>query len=305
MSLYSQEVSSGARKLVIVLVLISAVFMIGVQPFMTAPALDTIQVAQFERIDKFYAEGNPAAPLIENTPAMVGFFFAQWTMLSFIGGLVLFIIAKPLYNGVKWAKAIALICLAMPSIGGAYMLVPWMNFVSSSPDAGFPPAVIIMAAGLIPYFAIVMAGKSSAIEKAILFTIFTLLGVAAAYTFGNGHAAHRILIGHPMLPQYGPDIFVLNYARTAGWIAVLGLTAAIYLLAMRKEVGWWIGLSAGAVTGFTGLLTHYYRHVTVDYLLQGLAGLAIVAILLIPMVKRLLIGNVEQKGTISEKFHSA
>lgn len=291
MSLYSQEVSSGARKMVIILVLLAAVFMVVVQPFLVAPALDQIQLKQMERIAKFYETGNPNAPLIEHTPAMVGFFFAQWTMLSFIGGIVLLIIARKLYEGQQWAKAVALVCLSMPAIGAAYMLVPWMNFVSATPDAGVPPATIIMAAGLIPYFAILMAGKSSPKEKLIAFVVFTMLGVTAAYTFGNGHASHRILLGHPMLPRYGEDIFVLNYARTAGWIAVVGFVISIYLLAMRKEAGWWIALSSSAVTCVVGFLTHYFRHATVDYMLQGFAGLFLVVALLLPMVQEVLLGK--------------
>lgn len=291
MSLYSQDVSSGARKMVIILVLLAAFFMIAVQPFMVAPALDNIQIKQMERIEKFYADGNPNAPLIEHTPAMVGFFFAQWTMLSFVGGIVLLIIARKLYDGAQWAKAVALVCLSMPAIGAAYMLVPWMNFVSATPNAGVPPAIFIMAAGLIPYFAILLAGKSSAKEKLILLVVFTMLGVTAAYTFGNGHASHRILLGHPMLPRYGQDIFILNYARTAGWIAVVGFVISIYLLAMRIEAGWWIAISSSAVTAVAGLLTHYFRHATVDYLLQGLAGVFLVVALLLPMVKEALLGD--------------
>ncbi|HHX50407.1 MAG TPA: hypothetical protein GX711_03085, partial [Clostridia bacterium] len=113
----------------------------------------------------------------------------------------------------------------------------------------------------------------------------------AAYTFGNGHAAHRILLGHPALPRYGQDIFILNYARTAGWITVVGFILSIYLLAMRKETGWWIALSSSAVTAVVGLLTHYFRHATVDYLLQGLAGIALVVILLFPKAKGLLVDS--------------
>ncbi|MFA5537100.1 MAG: hypothetical protein WDA53_08020 [Bacillota bacterium] len=290
MSLYSKDVSSGARKMVIILVLLGAFFMIAVQPFMVAPALDKIQLQQFERIEKFYATNNPNAPLIEHTPAMVGFFFAQWTMLSFFAGIVLLIIIRKLYEGQQWAKAVALTCLSMPAIGAAYMLVPWMNFVSAMPDAGVPPAIFIMAAGLVPYFAILLAGKGSAKEKLIIFVVFTMLGVAAGYTFGNGHASHRILLGHPMLPRYAEDIFVLNYARTAGWIAVIGFIMSIYLLAMRIEAGWWIALSSSAVTAVVGLLTHYFRHATVDYMLQGLAGVFLVVVLLLPLTKEVLLG---------------
>ncbi len=295
MSLYSKDVSSGARKMVIILVLLGAFFMIAVQPFMVAPALDKIQLQQFERIEKFYATNNPNAPLIEHTPAMVGFFYAQWTMLSFFAGIVLLIIIRKLYEGQQWAKAVALTCLSMPAIGAAYMLVPWMNFVSAMPDAGVPPALYIMLAGLAPYFAILLAGKGSVKEKVILFLVFTMLGVAAGYTFGNGHASHRILLGHPMLPRYGEDIFVLNYARTAGWIAVIGFVMSIYLLAMRIEAGWWIALSSSAVTTVVGFLTHYFRHATVDYMLQGFAGLFLVIVLLLPMSKEIFIVSDEEK----------
>ena len=84
--------------------------------------------------------------------------------MSVIAGFALLVIAKPLFDGKAWARGLALLCLALPSMGGAYMIVPWMNFVGSK-EGGFPPAVIIMMIGLIPYFTLLLAEKGDGKQK--------------------------------------------------------------------------------------------------------------------------------------------
>ena len=54
-----------------------------------------------------------------------------------------------------------------------------------------------MTIGLIPYFAILLAEKVDLTQKVVDFLVFLMLGVTAAEDFANGHAAFRILFGHP------------------------------------------------------------------------------------------------------------
>ena len=137
----------NARLIVVTLVVIAAILMITVVPFIGFGMANPIVQGQQARIEKFTAEGTPEslsnAALLELTVWLVTFFFPFWSVLSLVAGIALLVIAKDLYNGEKWARGLALLCLAIPSMGGAYMIVPWMNFVGSV-KGGFPPAVIIM-----------------------------------------------------------------------------------------------------------------------------------------------------------------
>lgn len=278
----SPDLSRRTRLLVVGIVVLAAILLIAVQPFIVFDSLGKVQTAQLARIAKFTAENNPQAPLIAPTPALTGWTFPLYMSLSMFGGIILLFIAKPLYNGAKWAKALTLVCLSFPSIGGAYMTVPYLNFVK----VGLPGGLLVALMGLIPYFTVVLANKSSWQHKAVDFWVFLMLGVTAAEAWSNGHASHRILLGHPKMPLYAEGIFILAPSRNISWIGVFFLIAAIYLLALRKKSGWYAAMFGAANIGLIGFATGYVRTATLDYVYQGLMGAAIVITLLIPVVRK-------------------
>lgn len=282
-----QDLTRTTRFIVIAIVLIAAILMIAVLPFTVPDALDKIQVEQGKRIEKFYAEGNPQAPLISATQWLVGFFFPFWTALTIIAGIMLFFLVKPLFNGQKWSKALTLVCLSIPSISGAYMTVPYLNFAK----VGIPNGLYFMAVGLIAYFTVVLADKSTVKQKVIDFWVFLILGVTAAESFSNGHAAYRIVVGHPKRPFFASDVFILGPTYVITWISTILLILAIYFIGMRSIKGWYLALFAGAATGLMGFATQYVRTATYDYLYQGLMGLAIVVTFLIPVIKERIINE--------------
>lgn len=276
------------RIAVVILVVIAAIIMIAVVPFIGFDMVNPIVKAQQARIEKFTAENNPQAPLLAYTVWLVSFFFPFWSTMSLIAGIVLLVIALPLYRGERWTRGLALLCLAVPSIGGAYMIVPWMNFIGSA-QGGFPPAVTIMTVGLIPYFAILLAEKVDLTQKAVDFLVFLMLGVTAAENFANGHAAYRILFGHPGRPLFAEGIAITYFGWLALWVGMGLCIAAIYLLGEKKVSGWYAGLIGGLVTLVASGATHYVRHATNDYLYGALMGLSIVVMLLIPLFKQRLL----------------
>ena len=280
--------SKQVRQIVVAVVVIAALLMILVVPFMAFNMVNPIVGYQQIRIEKFFADGNPSAPLLVLTTWLVSFFYPFWGTLSLIAGIALLVIAKALYKGEEWARGLSLLCLAIPAMGGAYMIVPWMNFVGSV-EGGFPPAVIIMSIGLIPYFTILLADKGDLTQKAVDFFVFLMLGVASAESFANGHAAFRILYGHPSRPTFGPGIAMTYFGWMGLWIGAALTIAAIYLLGRRKESGWYAALIGGLVTMVVSGAVHYVRHATVDYLLGSLMGLSIVVMMLIPFVKARLL----------------
>jgi len=284
--------SRQIRLAVVTLVVITAILMIAVIPFIGFNMVNPIAQGQLARIAKFTAEGTPEslvqAALIKVTPWLVTFFYPFWSVLSLVGGIALLVIAKDLYSGVKWARGMTLLCLAIPSIGGAYMVVPWINFVGSV-QGGFPPPVIIMTIGLIPYFALLLLEKGDWMQKIVDFLIFLMLGVASAESFANGHAAFRILYGHPKRPLFAEGISITYVGWLGLWIGMALSIAAIYLLGNRQLSGWYYGLIGGLVILVASGATHYVRHATNDYLYGVLMGLSIVVMLLIPLFKKRLL----------------
>lgn len=283
-----RSTSSQVRLIVVSLVVVAAILMIALVPFIGFDMVNPIVKAQQARIEKFTAEGNPQAPLLTYTVWLVSFFFPFWSTMSFIAGIVLLVIALPLYRGERWTRGLALLCLATPSIGGAYMIVPWMNFIGSA-QGGFPPAVIIMTIGLIPYFTLLLAEKVDPTQKIVDFLVFLMLGVTAAENFANGHAAFRILFGHPARPLFAEGIAITYFGWLALWVGMALCIAAIYLLGEKKVSGWYAGLIGGLVTLVASGATHYVRHATNDYLYGSLMGLSIVVMLLIPLFKKRLL----------------
>jgi len=282
------------RLAIVSLIVLAAILMIVWIPFIGFDMVNPIVTAQQERIVKFTAENNPAAPLLALTVWLVSFFYPFWSTLSLIAGIVLIVIAIPLYKGEKWTRGLALLCLAIPSMGGAYMIVPWMNFVGSV-QGGFPPAVIMMSVGLIPYFALLLAEKVDLSQKVVESLVFLMLGVTAAENFANGHAAFRILFGHPKRPLFAEGIAITYFGWLALWVGMGLCIAAIYLLGQKKMSGWYAGLIGGLVTVFASGATHYVRHATLDYLYGALMGLSIVVMLLIPFFKQRLVEDETSK----------
>lgn len=279
-----QSTPKQTRQIVIGLVILAAILMIVYVPFLGFDMVNPIVKLQQARIEKFYAENNPQAPLLELTVWLVSFFYPFWSTLSCLAGIALLVLAKPLYNGERWTRGLALILLAVPSIGGAYMIVPWMNFVGSA-QGGFPPAVIMMAIGLIPYFALILLEKIDLTQKIAEAAVFLMLGVTAAENFANGHAAFRILYGHPARPLFAEGIAITYFGWLGLWVAWIMCTLAIYFVGMKKMSGWYLTMIAGLITIVTSGATHYVRHATNDYLYGALMGLSLVVLMLIPVVK--------------------
>lgn len=288
----SPATSRNARLIAITFVVIAAILMITVVPFIGFGMANPVAQGQLARIEKFTAEGTPEslvnAALLKLTPWMITFFFPMWSLLSLVAGIVLLVIARDLYNGEKWSRGLALLCLAIPSMGGAYMLVPWMNFIGSV-KGGYPPSITIAMIGLIPYFALLLLDKGDWMQKTVDFLVFLMLGVASAESFSNGHAAFRILFGHPKRPIYAEGIDMTFVGWLGLWIGAALTIAAIYLLGNRKLSGWYYGLIGGLVTLVCSGATHYVRHATYDYLYGALMGLAIVIMMLIPVFKKRLL----------------
>ncbi len=289
----SPNTSRQTRLTVISIVLLGAFLMIVFVPFSAFNMVNPILDLQLERIAQFKADGNAKWHLLTLTTWLVSFFFPFWGTMSVLAGIALLGIVKPLYNGEVWARGLALVCLSFPAIGGAYMIVPWMNFIGSK-YGGFPPATIIMMIGLIPYFAILLMDKGDVKQKIVDFLAFLAIGVTASYCFANGHAAFRVLYGHPARPKFAEGIAMTYFGWVGLWVGWWLLTAAIYKLGMRKESGWYLMLIGGAIAMVVGFAVGVVRYATVDYYLNGALGLGVVVLALIPLFKERLLKKYEE-----------
>lgn len=276
------------RQIVVGIIIIAALLMIFYVPFLGFDMVNPIVKYQQARIAQFTAENNPQAPLLTLTVWVVSFFYPFWSTMSVIAGIGLLVIALPLYRGERWTRGLALILCSFPAIGGAYMIVPWMNFVGTA-EGGFPPAVIIMTIGLVPYFTLLLLEKVDKHQKTVDFAVFLMLGVTAAENFANGHAAFRILYGHPARPLFAEGIAITYFGWLGLWVAWVLLTISIYLLGMKRMSGWYMAMAAGLITMVASGATHYVRHATNDYLYGALMGLSIVVMLVLPYFKSRLV----------------
>lgn len=284
----SPSTPKQTRLIVTLLVVIAGILMTTAVPLIVDSTLNPIITNQVARIEKFDAQGTPEgktnAAVIRIVPWSIGLLFPMWAVFSFIAGLALLVLALPFYHGEAWTRGAVLFCLAFPSAGGAFMLIPWLNFMGTG--AGFPPALAIMAIGLIPYFTVILAEKSDWLTKLANAAVFLMIGVAAAENFSNGHASFRIYFGHPQRPLFAPGINVLWLSFITLWITSFMMLIAIYHLGQRKLSGVYIAIIAGLATGGASLATHFIRATTLDYLYGTLIGLSVVVLLLVPQVRQ-------------------
>lgn len=286
-----QETPSKTRLIITVVMVVAALVTIFVLPLTTKALLPPIIAEQQARFERLSASDDPqdqtTAKLIEDTPYLVSLFYTFWMGLGVAASIVVLVIARAYYRAESWARGVALLCFAIPSIAGAYMLIPWINFVGFE-KGGFPPQVFIALLGLVPYFTILLGEKSDSTQKVVNFFFFLALGVGAAHSFTNSHAALRIQWMHPARPAWPETTWVLWLGPQTMWWGSLLLIGAILFLGLRKKAGWYMALAGGLIVAFTNSWIHLLRGTTSDYWLGALLGLIVVVLGLIPTFKQRL-----------------
>ncbi|MFO8035894.1 MAG: hypothetical protein R6U57_04635 [Anaerolineales bacterium] len=294
-----QHPSKSVRLSVTILLIVAAILIIVLEPLLVKGFLPKIIASQQARIEKFSASDDPElqmkAQLISKTPEHVSWGYPLWMALGVFGGVVLLVIARDFYRGKKWARGLALLALAMPSMGGAYMFVPWMNFVKE----GFPPPMIIALFGLVPYFTILLAEKVDGAEKAINAIVFAIIGVQGAHAFTNGFASLRFQWMHPGRPAWPGNLWGTWLGTQVMWLGCICVILSIHFLGARKRSGWYLALIGGGTTMVANYYTHIVRGTTIDYILGGTFGLIIVVLMLIPGVKNKLLDDVESESELA------
>lgn len=266
------------RLVMVLIVVIAGILLITLLPSLGMKSMDGVLNGAYMKIDK---TGNPA---LLAAPKLVKFFFPFWSGLGMVAGAALLLLAYPIYRGEKWGRPLALGMLAIPSVAGAYMLGPIMFFAK---DALWISA-LFMLVGLIPYFIVLLYEQNSGKQKTINFFIFTLLGVTAAYNFGNGHSSLRQLMSSLIEnPKAVDHSFALGVV--VNWVGVILILVGIPLLAGRMRSGWWTA-TIGIFAMFFGTGQLFLGHTsTVEFIVGTSMAIVTLILLIMPSIGGTLI----------------
>ncbi|MFZ5857107.1 MAG: hypothetical protein ACOYZ6_09760 [Chloroflexota bacterium] len=176
----------------------------GLYLMLLAPtqAMQTLKIALDQvllRLVPHDADFYPAVPVLSTT-------FSAWIIAFVFSGAMLLVVAKKLYDGVKWARAAALGLFAIPSVAGMTMMIPWFVLVLAEyPEKGvpphtingMPPAMPILFVNLLFYFIILLADTDTLKNKALKLIPYTALGIVSGMVFMNAQHGVRYFIHIP------------------------------------------------------------------------------------------------------------
>jgi len=267
------------RAVMAAILVVAGLFMIAATPFLVQSALDPMLQRLMEKAaqDPNYASG----------PMLMATFYPLCRALIMVAGVTSILIAYPLWRGENWTWSVALTCLAVPAVTGVYMMLPFVSFVKNT----FPPVLPLILVGLIGFWAILLLKASERAQRVVDFVVFTLLGITAGGGFVLGFGAMRQLLARPGKPMFiNVKMVSLTIGGPLNWVCALFVFAAIPLLARRKALGWWLAL-IGAVSGVVGSVPTYFISLSAFYLIGIATGTILTVTLLLPSVKRRLIGE--------------
>jgi len=291
----TNETTKQGRLIMTTVAVLIGIFLIISAPFLGAKALSTplhrlIEVNQIQ--DPNGVWDTPVGILVAT--------FHVWIALFVFGGATLLMIAKDIYADKKWARPLALTIMAIPSMGGMTMVIPWLVLVTTdalgnkNPDAGMSPAIFIMIVGLVGYFVILLTEKADFKTKIAQVITFLALGVVGGMVFMNAqHGVRHFLTKGPFYnpTDSNPELFLggfVMYAATVLFFVAIGFIAA------RKELGWYTGMIAGIVTFAGAFLTYIDRYNVPsgqEWLRGAMLSAVFVAILVIPWIKKRVLGQ--------------
>ncbi len=292
----TNETTQKGRLIMAIIAVVIGLFLIFVAPFMSQNALSTplhrlIEVNQIQDPDGVW--DTPVGILTAT--------FNVWIAFLVIGGSILLVIAKDIYKGDKdWARPLALTIMAIPSMGGMTMTIPWLVLVvtdalgNPNPDAGMPPAMPIMIVGLIGYFSMLLIEKASASTKVAQTIVFLLHGVVGGMVFMNAqHGVRHFLTKGPFFnpTDSNPELFMGGFLMYA---ATVFFFVAIYFMAARKEIGWYAAVTVGVITFSAAFMAYLDRRFVPsgqEWLRGAMLSAFYFAIMVTPWFKKRIYGE--------------
>ena len=228
----------------------------------------------------------------------VGSFYSGIEMLV---GLALVAISAALFTEKKWAWPVAMVLLSIPAMVNGYIGLGWLENLKR-----FPPAYITFFLSLAAFWALLFLSDKKA--KGLMFVVYTLLGMLGAQGFMLFPHALRVILKSPADALLNPANGVLLRTGPMMFLVVVLAGLAVWNLSKRKVAGWYLALLTGLMMVFGAFPAHYARPLvaslvpketlaasvfTSTYWMAGLQGIILVALLLIPSFKALLVDEAE------------
>lgn len=299
----TQDTTQKGRTVMAVVVLLVGLFLLFMAPYISMNALDTplhrlVEIFQVQEPDGVW--DTPVAILVST--------YYVWVALFVFAGATLVMIANDVRVDKKWARPLSLMLLAIPSIGGLTMTIPWMVLVmtdalgNKNPDAGMSPALAITLTGLVAYYIVLLTEKADRNTKIAQIVVFTALGVVGGFVWMNAQHGVRYFNAAPMYLRAlssgsNPELFYGGYVN---YLAVLLFVPAIGLLAARKESGWYLAM-IGAILTFVAAFLSYIDRVgvnsaaAVEWLRGAILSAVLLVILIVPYFKNNVLGTAKSK----------
>lgn len=273
-----QETPVGMRKILAVLAVVIALFLLIATPILVQNSLDPVLRELMIVVEE--------RPQFLSGISLFTFFYPLWRALCFIAGAALLAITPAIYRGENWTVPVSLTAYAMPSIGGMFMFLPYVSWVEDS----FPIPMIISLVGLVGYWATLLLRKTDRMQKIADMLVFTFIGMLATHAFVLGVGAARQLMTRPGQPHYqGLEWWILTMLGDINWICAAGLIIAIPLMAMRLKAGWYLAVISALAILLIDAPSQVIRTSTLDYLYGSLLSIALLLWLLLPAFRRRLV----------------
>jgi hypothetical protein len=271
--------------------LVLAILAVVVGLFMTIVAPMLIQTS-LERVISALLVVSAEKPAYASGILIFSFAYPFYRALIFIGGVMLLLFTKPIYEGREWAYPASLLAAAFPSAGGMFMFLPYVSFVD-----GFPIPMAISMVGLVFFWSIIFLRNVDKWQKWSHFVALTFAGMLTTHAFTIGTGNLRMLLTRPEKPLYaGFDWWVLAWSAPVQWICVILLFVAIYKLAAGTRIGWWLALIAAtsifAIDVPTQFIRTFIAHSdSLDYLYGSLLSGGLIFALFFPKFKLVQLGK--------------
>jgi hypothetical protein len=284
-----EDTSQKNRTIMTALLVTAGLFMVAAAPFLVQSTLDPMLESLMEKAS--------AEPRYASGPMLMAVFYPLWRALIFVAGVTAIVVAYPLRKGEGWTWPAALACLAIPAIGGMYMMLPFVSFVEDA----FPPSMVVTLVGLAGYWGVLLL-RADREKKGVDLLVFTLLGVVATLSFVIAFGAMRQLMARPGKPLFvNAKIAALTVGGPVSGIGAALVFAAIPLMAARKAAGWWLGVIGGASIAAATLPTFVISR-SLYYLMGTVGSVILTATLLPPAVRRYLVGSPEGATAVPIKL---
>jgi len=231
-----------------------------------------------------------------------------WLGVTVIAGVILLLVAYAFLKDKAWAFPVSLVCLATLPIGSFYVSSFAGYMVRKKV---FAPSFTAFVVGLVAFLALILLEKKGKDLWASIIPL-TLLGMFGTQAFAfSEHGLRGLYQGGKTASILDPSIGILRYSQPIMVIVLITIFFAIYNLAVRKEIGWWLGIVAGLGIAVAAFPVHFARPkasfsmagadafakgakvvgagnpsiFTSVYFLGGLLGIIFVVVMLIPFFK--------------------